>query len=81
MNFLQIMDLRGFKTQPAGFSFSLSFFSSCINTLYSLFFRMHMEEVNRLIQFFVIVKTLAKISMGLRTCYVYDRVIVAKKIC
>ena len=27
----------------------------------------------------VIIKTLAKISMGLRTCYVYDRVIVAKK--
>ena len=40
-----------------------------------------MEEVNRLIQFFVIVKTLAKISMGLRTCCVCDRVIAAKKIC
>ena len=40
-----------------------------------------MEEVNRLIQFFVIIKTLAKSSIGLRTCYVYDRVIVAKKIC
>ena len=63
------------------FLFALSFFFSCIDTVYSLFFRMHMEEVNKLIQFFVIVKTLAKSSMGLRTCYVYDRVIVAKKIC
>ena len=40
-----------------------------------------MEEVNRLIQFFFIIKTLTKISNGLRTYYVYGRVIVAKKIC
>ena len=42
---------------------------------------MHIEEVNRVIQFFVIIKTLAESSNGLRTYYVYDRVIVAKKIC
>ena len=40
-----------------------------------------MEEVNRLIQFFFINKTLAKSLNGLRTYCVYDRVIVAKKIC
>ena len=75
------MDLEDFKTQLAGVSFALSFFFSCINTLYSLFLRMHMEEVNRLIPFFFITKTLAKSLNGLRTYFVYDRVIVAKKIC
>ena len=61
------MDLEDFKTQLAGVSFALSFFFSCINTLYSLFLRMNMEEVNRLIQFVFIIKTLAKSSYGLRT--------------
>ena len=56
-------------------------FILCINTLYSLFVRMHMEEVNRLIQFFFITKTLTKFSNGLRTYCVYDRVTVANKIC
>ena len=40
-----------------------------------------MEEVNRLIQFFFISKTLAKILNGLRTYCVYDRVTVTKEIC
>ena len=32
------------------FPLSCFLFFSCINTVYSLFYRMHMEEVNRLIQ-------------------------------
>ena len=74
------MDLEDFKTQLQDFLLPCHFFS-CINTLYSLFVRMHMEEVNRLIQFFFITKTLTKISNGLRTYCVYDRVPVANKIC
>ena len=42
---------------------------------------MHMEEVNKLIQFLFITKTLTRSSNGLRTYYVYDRVTVAKEIC
>ena len=42
---------------------------------------MHMEEVNSFLQFFFITKTLTKISNGLRTYCVYDRMIVAKEIC
>ena len=75
------MDLENFKSQLVVFSFALSFFFSCINTLYSLFLRMHMEEVNRLIQFFFITKTLAKSLNGLRTFSVYDRVTISKEIC
>ena len=47
------MDLEDFKTQLAGVALPCHFFFSCINAMYSLFLRMHMEEVNRLIQFFV----------------------------
>ena len=56
-------------------------FLLCINTLYNLFVRMHMEEVNRLLQFFFIIETLTKISNGLRTCGVYGRVTISKEIC
>ena len=40
-----------------------------------------MEEVNRLLQFSFIIETLTKISNGLRTCGVYDRVTISKDIC
>ena len=56
-------------------------FLSCINTLCSLFLRMHMEEVNILIQFFFITKTLTKSSNCLRTYCVYDKVTIAEEIC
>ena len=75
------MDIEYFKTQLARVSLPCHFFSSYINALYSLFLRMHMEEVNSLIQFFFINKTLTKSSNGLRTYCVYDRVTVAKEIC
>ena len=39
-----------------------------------------MEELNRLLQFFFITKTLTKSSSGLRTCLVYDRVTISKEI-
>ena len=59
VNFLQTVDLGGFKTQPAGFFFlPCHFLFHALNTMCSSFFRMHMEEVNKLIQFLFIVKTL-----------------------
>ena len=61
---------RIFRPSLQKFLFALSF-SLCINILYSLSVRMHMEEVNSLIQFFFILKTLTKSSNGLRTyCFV-----------
>ena len=56
-------------------------FLLCINTLYSLSVKMHLEEVNRLLQFFFIIETLTKSSNGLRTCGVYDKVTISKEIC
>ena len=44
------MDLTDFKTQTRRISCFVIF--SGINTVYSLFYRMHMEKVNGLIQFF-----------------------------
>ena len=46
--------MEDFQTQLAGFSLPYHAFLSCINTVYTLFYKMHMEEVNRLIQFIVI---------------------------
>ena len=45
------MDLADFKTQTCMISLFCHFFFSCINTVYSLFYRMHMEKVNGLIHF------------------------------
>ena len=46
------MDLVDFKTQTRRISLFCHFFFSCINTVYSLFYRMHTKKVNVLIQFF-----------------------------
>ena len=48
---------QGFKHKLAGFSLPCHSFCSCINTVYSLFYRMHMKELNRLIQFFLMFMT------------------------
>ena len=48
------MDLEDFKTWTCRICLPCHFFFSCINAVYSLFYRMHIEEVNRLIQFFII---------------------------
>ena len=45
------MNLADFKTQTRRISLFCHFFFSCINTVYSLFYGMHMEKVNGLIQF------------------------------
>ena len=45
------MDLAAFKTQTRRISLFCHFFFSCINTVYSLFYGMHMEKVNGLIHF------------------------------
>ena len=58
--------LAVFKTQTRRIYLCRHFFFSCINTVYSLSYRMHTEKVNGLIQFLVI----------------HDRVIAAvEKIC
>ena len=45
------VDLEDFKTQTCRISLPCYSFFSYINIVYSLFYRMHMEEVNRLLQF------------------------------
>ena len=61
------MDLADFKTQTRRISVCCHFFFSCINTVYSLFYRINTEKVNGLIQFFLVI---------------HDRVIAAvEKIC
>ena len=47
-----MMDLVDFKTQTRKISLFCHFLFSCINTVYSLFYGMHTEKVNGLIQFF-----------------------------
>ena len=49
-----IVVLVVFKTQTRRISLCRHFFFSCINTVYSLSYRMHTEKVNGLIQFLVI---------------------------
>ena len=46
--------LAVFKTQTCTISLCRHFLFSCINTVYSLSYRMHTEKVNGLIQFLVI---------------------------
>ena len=57
------MVLAVFKTQTRRISLCRHFFFSCIDTMYSLSYRMHTEKINGLIQFLVI----------------HDRMIVAAK--
>ena len=49
-----IVVLAVFKTQTRKISLCCHFFFSCINTVYSLSYKMHIEKVNGLIRFLVI---------------------------
>ena len=55
--FLIANGLRGFSDPACRIFFAYHALLSCINTMYNLFYRMHMEEVDRLIQFFVMFRT------------------------
>ena len=63
--------LAVFKTQTRRISLCHHFFFSCINTVYSLSYRMHTEKVNGLIYFLVIHDKMIAIA---KKTYLKDKV-------